>query len=219
LVRISSEQQVVTLRRDLLPISQSGRFWLAALVGAVGGLIFLSILPTGAFSTFAHYVLRLPAPGAGIALLVGPLAVVCLLVAWRVARSGGGALVGALAFSLTCTVAMAFVGGRGGGNGMIGSPLFVLALGTSGAVAEIVLFLTRALRALWWRFVLAAAGANVALLIFYWTVIFPRTVGWIPWRAGPVLLAVSLGAGALAGLASWALTSQPPDTEGPDARG
>ncbi len=198
-------------------MSQSHRFGLAVLVGVVGGLVFLAILPTGAFSTLAHNVVRLPAPGAGVALLVGPLAVVCLLIAWRVARSAGGALAGALAFSLTCTVTLAIVGRPEGGNGMIGSPLFVAALGTAGAAAELVLFLTRALKAVWLRLVLAAACANVALLIFYWVAIFPRTVGWIPWRAVPILLAVSLVAGALAGLVSRALTLAPPETESADA--
>ena len=197
-----------------MSLSQPARFWMAALVGAVGGLVFLAILPTGVISTFAHFVLRLPAPGAGVALLVGPLVVICMLVAWRVARAGGGAIVGAIAFALTCTIVLDFMGRPRSGAGMIGSPLFVLALVTSGAMAELVLFLTRALRALWWRFVLAAATANVAFLVFYWIVIFPRTVGWIPGRSVPVLVAVSLGVGALAGLVSRALTLEPPETEG-----
>jgi hypothetical protein len=191
---------------------------MAALAGAVGGLLFLFVFPKGAISTFAHYVLHLPAPGAGIALIVGPLAVVFMLVASRVARRAGGAFVGALAFSVACAGVMAVLRQPTGEKGMIGSPWFVLALGTSGAVAEIALLLTRTLRTLAWRSVLAAGGANVALLIFCWVVIFPRTMGWVPWRVVPILLAVSLGAGALAGLAGWALAIRLPDFEEPDPR-
>jgi hypothetical protein len=191
---------------------------MAALVGAVGGLLFLFVFPKGAISTFAHYVLHLPAPGAGIALIVGPLAVVFMIVSSVVARPAGGALLGALAFSVACAGVMAVLRQPVGEKGMVGSVWFVLALGTSGAVAEIALLLTGTVRTLAWRFVLAAGGANLALLIFYWVVIFPRTMGWVPWRTVPTLLAVSLGAGALAGLAGWALAIRLPDFEEPHSR-
>ena len=50
------------------------------------------------------------------------------------------------------------------------------------------------------RFILVACGSNTALLLFYWVAIFPRTRGWIAWKDVPLLFALNLVGGALAGV-------------------
>jgi hypothetical protein len=196
------------------PVSQPGRYALAALVGVGGSLLFLFAFPGSSLSTLAHYVLHLPAPGAGIALVLGPVTVLVMLAGSRVVRRVGGALLAALAFALTCGVVMRALGRPAAEKAMVGSLWFVLALAASGLIAEVLQILGRSLP-LPWKLVLTACGANVGLLVFCWVVIFPRTMGWVSWNVVPVLLAVSLAAGALAGLAAWAIAARSSNSEVP----
>ena len=53
---------------------------ICAAIGAVGAGLFLFAFPTGAISTLMHEVLHLPGPGAGIAMVLGPILVVVALV-------------------------------------------------------------------------------------------------------------------------------------------
>lgn len=193
------------------------RAGIAALVGAVGGVFFLFVFPKGSISTFVHHVLHLPGPGAGIALILGPLALVFILISSHVARAAGGALLAALAFSVTYAMIVTVLGLPASEKGMFGSFWFVMALAACGILVEGLLFLARNLRPRW-RFVLAASGANMGLLVFFWVVIFSRTMGWVSWYAVPLLLAVSAAGGLVAGAAGWALSTRISDLTGPVPR-
>jgi hypothetical protein len=150
-------------------------------------------------------VLHLPGPGAGIALVLGPVALLFVLLASHLAwRAPGAALLASLAFSVTYAIAARILTLATSDKGMFGSLWFVSALAVCGLAADVLLYLTRCLRAAW-RALLTACGANAALLLFYWLAIFPRTRGWIRWEDVPLLLALSLLGGAAIGVVAWAI--------------
>lgn len=194
-----------------------GRAGLAVLVGAAGGALFLFLFPGGAISTLMHDVLNLPGPGAGVALVLGPAALVFMLVSSHAAKRTGGALLAALGFSVAYAALTAVLGRTTTEKGMFGSVWFVLALVICGAIADGLLLLVSRLRPLW-RSILAACGANAGLLVFYWIAIFPRTKGWVSWDAAPLLLVVSLAGGFLAGVIGWAISTRIPGVEVPASK-
>ena len=189
----------------------------SALIGVVGGVFFLFVFPKGSISTLMHQVLSFPGPGAGIALILGPVALVFMLVSSHLGRVAGGALVAALGFSVVYALLAAVLGLPTNEKGMFGSFRFVLGLATSGVVAEGLMILTRRLR-LRWRAVVTACCANMGLLVYYWIVIFPHTKGWVSWDAALLLLAMSVVGGLVAGIVGWGISTRLPDFTGPDQR-
>lgn len=191
------------------PRSQTtlGSAGLALLIGAVGGVFFLFGFPGGAISTLMHQVLKLPGPGAGIALVLGPVALVFMLASSLTMGRIGGASIGALGFSLSYGLLKPILERTAAGKGAFGSGWFIVALLICGLLLDGLLMLTRRLRPPV-RFVIAACGANTGLLVFYWTVIFPRTAGWVAWKVVPVLLMVCLVGGALAAVVGWAISTR-----------
>jgi hypothetical protein len=87
-------------------------------------------------------------------------------------------------------------------KGMFSTIWFVLACGVCGFGVEATLVLVRKLGPLW-RLLLAGVVGNLLLLVFYWLVIFPLAAGWVAWGDVPVLLAVCVAGGLLAGLVAW----------------
>jgi len=208
----------MTLKSAFLLLLPTSRAYPPILLGGVGGLFFLFVFPRGSITTLMHDVLHLPGPGAGIALILGPVALLFVLISSHlVGRAPGGALLASLAFSLIYVIAATILNVPTSEKGMFGSIWFVIALAVCGVVAEILLFLTRALRPSS-RLLLTACGANTALLLFYWIAIFPRTKGWISWEDVPVLLGLSLAGGAVAGAIGWAVGSRIPDLTGSVSR-
>jgi len=180
---------------------------LGAALGAVGAAIFLFAFPAGSISTLVHDVLRLPGPGAGIALVFGPFLVFVVLLSSLVTQANGEALIAALAFGISCTLLVHAFGVRTGPAGAFGSLLFLAAVVALGLAVEVVLVVGRAFpRA--WHCVLAGCVANAVLLVFYWLVIFPRTASWVRWKDLPLLMGICLVGGLLAGYLVW-LVSQP----------
>ncbi|MFH1530158.1 MAG: hypothetical protein ABIK09_05410 [Pseudomonadota bacterium] len=182
---------------------------MALLIGAAGGVLFLFLFPGGALSTLMHEVLHLPGPGAGIALAVGPMALLFILGAACVVERFGGATLAAVGFSGMCVIVSAVLALTGNEKGMFGSPWFIAALATCGLVADSLLRATRRAAAPL-RFFLAAGGANLELLLFYWLLIFPRTKGWVLLQDVPVLLALCLAGGLVAGVLGWLLSERIP---------
>jgi len=180
----------------------------------VGGAFFLFVFPKGSISTLMHHVLNLPGPGAGVAVILGPVALVFMLVSSHMVRGAGAALLSALAFALAYSLLAAVLGLPTNEKGMFGSFRFVLALAASGVVTEGLMLPARAVRS-WWRFVVAACCANLGLLVFYWIVVFPHTKGWVSWDAVPLLLATALAGGFVAGVAGWGISTRLPDLAGP----
>jgi len=203
--------------RNATMLLQAKGAGIAALIGAVGGVVFLFVFPKGAISTLMHHVLSLPGPGAGIALLLGPAALVFVLISSHMVRGTGGALMSALGFSVVYSLLAVILSLPMNEKGMLGSFWFVLALAACGVVAEAVVFLTRALKPRW-RFLLTACVANTGLLVFYWIIIFPRTAGWVSWEAVPSLLAMALAGGIVAGLVGRGISTLLPDFTGPGQR-
>jgi hypothetical protein len=200
----------MTPEGSLAPSVRCGRINPPILLGAVGGLLFLFVFPRGSITTLMHDVLHLPGPGAGIALLLGPVALLFILLATHsVQRAAGGGLAASLAFALAYTIPVKLLALPANEKGMFGSIWFILALVACGLVAEILLFLSRGLRPSW-RFLLTACGANTVLLVFYWLVIFPRTKGWIAWEDVPLLLVLSLAGGAITAVLAWAAATRIP---------
>lgn len=170
----------------------------SAIVGVVGGVIFVFVFPRGSISTFMHQVLHLPGPGAGIALLAGPFVLVLALLGYRMSGGRVGSVTAAsIPFSIVVAVLAALVAPMNP-KGKFGTIWFVLACSVSGVVAELALYWGGRLR----LFIAGVAG-NLALLVFYWLVIFPMAAGWVEWSDVPVLLLVSVAGGLLAGLVVW----------------
>jgi hypothetical protein len=174
----------------------------AAGLGALGGVVFVFLFPKGAITTLMHQVLHLPGPGAGIALVLGPFMLVLALAASRWAGDRpGGSLVSLLSFSIVMALLAALVS-QMNPKGGFGTIWLVLACAVCACGVEAMLVLARRLGPLW-RLLLAGAAGNLVLLVFYWVAIFPRTAGWVEVGDVPVLLAVCLAGGLLAGLIAW----------------
>jgi hypothetical protein len=169
--------------------------------GGAGALVFLFVFPTAAISTLMHAVLHLPGPGAGIALIMGPVMLLVVLGASFVSRTRGGALAAALGFAVFCTVGIRLLAIPTNPKGAIGAPLFIGAVALSGLAVEVVLRPGKSAPGTA-RCLLTGAIANLVLLLFYWLAIFPRTAEWIPWRDVPLLTALCLSAGLLSGYAA-----------------
>jgi len=174
--------------------------------GGVAAAVFLFLFPRGALSTLTHDILRLPGPGGGIAIVVGPLLLLAMLVPALASRRTGIASIAAFTFALVCFGMVGLLQIGPGSTGGFGSPLFVPATLVPGVVVELLLpWRSRAGPPRSWRSAAAGAAANLWLLVFYWLVIFPQTARWLEWRDLPVLAGLALVAGAAAGYLAFAL--------------
>lgn len=174
----------------------------SALLGAVGALIFTFLFPKGAISTLMHQVLHLPGPGAGIAAVLGPFMLVLALVVYRWnGDKPGGPLLSTVSFAVVMALLAALISEMNPKGGFA-TMWFMLACAVCALGAECILALTGK----WsppWRLILAGVAGNLVLLAFYWVAIFPRTARWVEWGDVPVLLAVCVAGGMLAGLIAW----------------
>lgn len=173
-----------------------------AAIGLAGAMIFLFAFPKGSISTLMHAVLELPGPGAGIGLVLGPFLVLVALVSSLLSRGAGAAVVASLVFAVACVVVVRLTGVSVNPKGAFGSALFVAAVAQFCIVAEAVMVLGRAMREVR-RCMLSGALANAALLTFYWTVVFPRTTGWVRWTDVPLLIGLALAGGLVSGCIAW----------------
>jgi hypothetical protein len=149
-----------------------------------------------------HEVLHLPGPGAGIAVVVGPVLVFVALSSHHVGKGFGGAFVGSLAFSLTYVVVVQLFDVSTNPKGAFGSALFVAAAAVFGFATEGAMSLVSA-RKNNLRFMAVGAFANAVLFAFYSTVIFPRTAGWIDLSDIPLLSSFCLACGIVAGYIAY----------------
>lgn len=174
---------------------------LGAAMGGAGALVFLFVFPKGSISTLVH-VLHLPGPGAGIVLIFGPFLILVVITSSLLILARGGALIASLTFAVTYTLAVRLFGMATDPKGAFGSISFIAAVTLFGLVAEAVIAFGGALSQLF-RSVLTGALANAVLLVFYWLVIFPRTVGWVRWKDIPLLMGICLIGGLVAGYIAW----------------
>ncbi len=178
-----------------------------AVLGAGGAVVFQFVFPGGAISTLMHQVLHLPGPGAGIAVIIGPFAIMIATIACFLKPGAGRAFIASLTFVLMQILLSKLLVGSSNSKGMLGSPLFIAAVSIMGLMMELSLILTRKLGPVW-RSIIAGSSANVALLVFCWTVIFPRTNGWIQLGSIPILMGLCLVFGLFFGYLGW-LISRP----------
>lgn len=176
-----------------------------AVLGVVGALVFLFAFPKGSISTLAHEVLGLPGPGAGIGLVLGPFLIIVAVVSSVLSRGSGGALVASLMFAVAYALIVHLFKIPTSQKGAFGSSLFVGAVTVFSVVAEAVMALGRRLGTVW-RCMLCGAVANIALLVIYWTLIFPGTAGWIRWNNVPVLGGLCFVCGLASGCVAWGIS-------------
>jgi hypothetical protein len=178
---------------------------LCAAIGCIGALLFLFVFPMGSISTLMHDVLGLPGPGAGIALILGPIVILAAVVSVLITRATGGALIASLGFGLTCGLVLWLFQIPTNPKGAFGSLPFIAVLALAGLVADACTMLGKALK-LPWRSVLTGASLNAVLLTLYWLLIFPFTDQWVKWADVPLLMGVCLGCGAVLGYIAYALS-------------
>jgi len=190
-----------------LNVMRGRRAGTCAAIGAGGALIFLFAFPKGSISTLMHEVLGLPGPGAGIALILGPFLILVALIACLLSRRTGGAVIASLTFAAAYALVTRLLGIPTNPKGAFGSAVFVAAIALCGIAVEAVMVLGKALPSVW-RCTLCGALANAVLLVFYWTVIFPRTAGWINWEDLPLLTGLCLACGLVSGYIAWAVSKR-----------
>ena len=187
-------------KSDVLTCAASG------LAGAAGLLL---LFPGGVLSRITHRFLGLPGPGSGICSLYGPLIALCALLAARRVRKRGAALGCCAVLGVLHSVFIPVLFPSVKTAGSVGPlPLRILGVLVLGTFLE---YLTHLLahRPPWLRYLVAAAGANLALLLFYWGAVYPLS-GKRAVAAGNavILVGVAVVAGALLGGGLPALLSR-----------
>lgn len=162
------------------------------LIGVLGLLLIAFIFPQSAVSTLSHEVLHLPRPGAGIGLIYGPT--ICLVL--HLGRLWGGRRWGLLSATVGAAASSLLTGGKAPpavGASILLPPLGILICGV--VLETINRFMPRS------QILLPIAGAlgNVALMCYYWLVIFPGTKGSIQLDALPLLLLIGVVSGSIIG--------------------
>jgi hypothetical protein len=162
------------------------------LIGVLGLLSIAFIFPQPAVSTLSHQVLHLPRPGAGIGLIYGP--VICLLL--HLGRLWGGERWGTASAAVGAAVSSLLTGGKAPpavGASILLPPLGILICGV--ILETINRFVPKPQISL----PLAGALGNVALMCYYWLVIFPGSKGWVRLDALPGLLLIGVVSGSVLG--------------------
>jgi len=162
------------------------------LIGVLGLLSIAFIFPQPAVSTLSHQVLHLPRPGAGIGLIYGPI--ICLLL--HLGRLWGGERWGMVSAAVGAASTSLLTAGKA--PPAVGASILLPPLGIliCGCVLEII---NRVVPRPQIALPLAGAIGNVALMCYYWLVIFPGTKGWVRLEALPVLLLIGVVAGLVVG--------------------
>lgn len=174
-------------------------------IGVAGALIFLFAFPKGSISTLMHAVLSLPGPGAGIALVFGPFLILVALISSLLTQGDGAAAFASLVFAAAYSLALWLFEIPSNPKGAFGSAVFVAAVALFSVAVEAVMVFGKGLKKVW-RCMLSGALANVILLVFYWTVIFPRTAEWINRKDIPLLMGLCLVSGLASGWIAWAVS-------------
>jgi hypothetical protein len=142
-----------------------------ALTGAVMAAVFVFIFPGASMSTLMHNVFQLPGPGAGVALFVGPFAILAGLLAYMFCPRPGAALIAMVTYALIEPAGQVLFNPQG--QGRYPYLMLMLAFLVPAVLTELLLNLPEFKRVIV-RYGVPAMISNVALLWFYWIAIFPR---------------------------------------------
>jgi hypothetical protein len=178
------------------------RLALAAALGAAGCGLFWLLFPGNSLSRIGHGMLRLPGPGSAVCVIYGPFFILVCLLSAAVLRTRWAVSLAGAAFALLHGTLTPLVLGEVKTVGVVGPwPLRVLAVLVAVAVLQLVLVLLRRRSALASHLV-AAAAANLALMGFYWGILYPVARGN---TVRPLAALVLAGAGTLSALIVGAL--------------
>jgi len=167
-------------------------------IGTGGALAFLFIFPKGSLATLMHEVLHLPGPGAGIAMVLGPLLVLVALTSFQLGKGTGCVIIASLTFAVAYSFLTELLTIPTNSKGSFGTVYFIIALLVFGLATEVISRTGRSSKTLG-NCMLAGALSNMILLIYYWVAIFPRTAGWVEWRNVTILVVLCLLCGVISG--------------------
>jgi hypothetical protein len=145
-------------------------FVVALIAGLLAGLLFVALFPGRALSTLMHNVLKLPGPGAGTGMLVGPYLVMISLIIFTHRRKVLVPFVTFASAGLSHTVASIYLS-----PGVLTEPTLQAAISSvvlSGVFLELSLDIARKLPDRW-AFMLAAIATDLAFVGFQWAFVFP----------------------------------------------
>lgn len=170
---------------------------ISAIVGVIGGALFVFAFPRGAISTLMHEVLRLPGPGAGIALVMGPWIAIFSLLSGELLQKPLTVFFTTLILGLTISI-FTLIGVWSETKGKFGSPEFIAGLAVAGAIMASVSHAARRTSSLIKLTTAGVLGCAV-LLAYFWMVIFPQTTRWVAKGDVPILLGLAVASGFIAG--------------------
>ncbi len=177
----------------------------AVVFGLLSALAYMFIFPENSIRNMVHYDLGLPGPGPGVAMILGPFAIVFMTAASRVTFRIGSALMTALAFAVGIMVWAKFLDKPLGSHLMLGSPLSILAFVAAGAAADLVVGLGEKLGPQL-RILLSGLLANICLLVFYWVMIFPDSAGRVLRPDIPIIMTICVVCGLVAAVVGWLIS-------------
>ena len=142
----------------------------ATLVGVLFSIAFVFLSRGGSINELVYETFHLPYPGAGIALLVGPVGIMCGLVAYVLNPNPGRLLVSIIVFGTLMPIGQSLFNPDGLGQFPFFFPL--LSFVFLAIVLEILVY-KFSQRNEFQRIVAPAVLANVLFLVFWWLTIFP----------------------------------------------
>jgi hypothetical protein len=171
---------------------------LSLAIGMGGGAVFAFFVPWEAVTRLMTQTLRLPGPGADVALVLGPCLTLTGQTAEYICKRHGAAFLGAFGFGAAVTVLRLF-GVHDTPIGIVGTPGFLSGVALAGIILEAGYLVRGFLISFIFSLFFAAVAAS-ALLIYFWAAVYPLVeAGTVAWRDIPLLLALAFGAGFVSG--------------------
>jgi len=149
---------------------------LPVVVGIVGAVVFLFAFPGLAIPTIVHEILKLPGPGTGFGLILGPFTIMCSLIAYGLTRRYGTAVITSTIFAIFMSLLIFFFNLQTPKVGKFGSVEFIVGFIILGAAIELVIYLLREKgisKAI--KYIIYAVVANIIFLVYSMLFIFSQT--------------------------------------------
>jgi hypothetical protein len=181
------------------------------LIGLVACVTLWLVFPGKTLTHIGHGVLGLPGPGSAVSVIYGPFIVLASLLAAKLLRVRWAATIAGATFGVAHGAFTPLALGAVKTVGTVGPwPLRVAAVLAAVSVLQLVLAKPRPGSTLR-RFCSAAAASHLALMVFYWAIIYPVARGKTVTPLGALVL---LGAGVPVTCLVAALVSALPERHG-----